>query len=215
VDNAQYKAYVKDIHSSGRHLLDIINDILDFAKAEAGKLLLQESEVDVGEVVGALLRLIGPRAREAGISLNNLLPADMPQLWCDERKLKQMVMNLLSNAVKFTPPGGKIDIESRIDASGFMLSVRDTGVGIGEADLARVLQPFVQVDNKLSRQQEGAGLGLPLVKAMVEIHGGQLQLDSELGSGTVASLILPPERVLAKRVEENFVPRSHATREAK
>ena len=202
VDNDQYRNYVKDIHGSGRHLLDLINDILDFAKAEAGKLLLQESEVDVHEIVGAVLRLVGPRAREAGITLNNLLPADLPHLWCDERKLKQMLLNLLSNSVKFTPQGGRIDIEGSMDASSFSLTVHDTGIGIPETDLDRVLQPFVQVDNKLSRRQEGAGLGLPLVKAMIEIHGGQLQLESELGSGTTVRLTLPPERVLSKQIEQ-------------
>jgi signal transduction histidine kinase len=210
-----YRNYVEDIHVSGRHLLDIINDILDFAKAEAGKLLLQESEVDANEVVGALIRLIGPRAREAGLTVNNLLPRDMPHLWCDERKLKQMLLNLLSNAVKFTPSGGRVDIGCSRDESGLTLSVQDTGVGIAKADLARVLQPFVQADNKLSRQQEGTGLGLALVKAMIEIHGGSFKLESEPGKGTTARLTLPPERILAEPVEDESVKRTPVVRTAR
>jgi signal transduction histidine kinase len=204
-DNNNHRNYVEDIHVSGRHLLDIINDILDFAKAEAGKLLLQESEVSVQDVLGALMRLIGPRARDAGITVNNLLPEDMPHLWCDERKLKQMLLNLLSNAVKFTPSGGHIDIACSVDASGLTLSIEDSGIGIADADLTRVLQPFVQVDNKLSRRQEGTGLGLPLVKAMIEIHGGSLRLESHSGKGTAARLTLPLDRVMSKPVEGNYV----------
>jgi signal transduction histidine kinase len=207
VDNDQYRNYIEDIHASGRHLLDIINDILDFAKAEAGKLLLQESEVDTHQLIGGLMRLIAPRARDAGIAISNLIAPDAPHLWCDERKLKQMMLNLLSNAVKFTPPGGRIDIECSTDASGLTLWVRDTGIGIAEGDLDRVLQPFIQVDDTLSRRQAGTGLGLPLVKAMIEIHGGNLQLASELGSGTTVRLTLPPERILAKQPEPEFTAR--------
>jgi signal transduction histidine kinase len=157
-------------------------------------------------VIGALMRLIGPGARDAGITLNNLLPEDIPHLWCDERKLKQMLLNLLSNAVKFTPSGGRIDIACSSDASGLTLSVQDSGIGIDETDLARVLQPFVQVDNKLSRRQEGTGLGLPLVKAMIEIHGGSLRLESQPGKGTTAWLTLPVDRVMSMPVEENYAP---------
>ena len=196
VGNDNYRSYINDIHLSGRHLLDIINDILDFSKAEAGKLELIETEVDVGEVVAALLRLFGPKARDAGLVLCDRLPPGLPRLWCDERKLKQMLLNLLSNAVKFTPPGGTIVLDAR-DAAGLTISVRDTGIGIAKSDLARVLRPFVQVENSLSRRHEGTGLGLTLVKFMAEIHDGSLALESELGQGTVALLTFPPERVVA------------------
>ena len=199
--NEQYRTYLGDIHASGRHLLDIINDILDFAKAEAGQLLLFESDVDVRQVAVGIERLLGPRARDAGIELNIRLPADLPLLWCDERKLKQMLLNLVTNAVKFTPTGGTIDIEGGVVTEGFVVAVRDTGVGIAEADLARVLQPFVQADTTLSRRQEGTGLGLALVKAMVEIHGGDLKLESELGKGTLVRLLFPRERVSNARDE--------------
>ncbi len=193
--NNQYRTYLEDIHSSGRHLLDIINDILDFAKVEAGQLLLFESDVDVRQVVAGIERLLGPRARDAGIELTVRLPADLPLLWCDERKLKQMLLNLVTNAVKFTQSGGRIDVEASLVPEGLAITVQDTGVGIAEADLVRVLQPFVQADTTLSRRQEGTGLGLALVKAMVEIHGGSLKLESELGKGTQVRLLFPRERV--------------------
>ena len=197
--NEQYRTYISDIHSSGRHLLDIINDILDFAKAEAGQLVLFESNVDVQQVAQAIERLLGPRARDSGIALKIRMPADLPLLWCDERKLKQMLLNLLNNAVKFTPSGGLITIEAHLDPDGFILAVRDTGVGIAEADIERVLEPFVQADTTLNRRQEGTGLGLALVKSMIEIHGGRLQLESSLGNGTAAELVFPPERISAAR----------------
>jgi signal transduction histidine kinase len=193
--NPQYRAYLDDIHQSGCHLLDIINDILDFSKAEAGKLELNESEVDVHQVVTALLRLKGPRARDASLELIDALPPDLPPLWCDARKLKQMLLNLLTNAVKFTPSGGKIEVQAHCGKAGMTISVRDSGIGISDTDLARVLEPFVQGDNKLSRTHEGTGLGLTLVNAMIKIHGGSFRLESRIGHGTTASLNFPPERI--------------------
>src|SRR5882672_5896809 len=120
--NNQYRTYLEDIHSSGRHLLDIINDILDFAKVEAGQLLLFESDVDVRQVVAGIERLLGPRARDAGIELTVRLPADLPLLWCDERKLKQMLLNLVTNAVKFTQSGGRIDVEASLVPEGLAIT---------------------------------------------------------------------------------------------
>jgi signal transduction histidine kinase len=193
--NPQYRAYLDDIHQSGCHLLDIINDILDFSKAEAGKLELHESDVDVHQVVTALIRLMGPRARDASLELIDAIPPDLPRLWCDARKLKQILLNLLTNAVKFTPAGGKVEVQALCDKTGMTILVRDSGIGIAEADLARVLQPFVQGDNKLSRTHEGTGLGLTLVNAMVKIHGGSFLLESRIGHGTTASLNFPPERI--------------------
>ena len=202
--NEQYKAYVEDIHASGRHLLDIINDILDFAKAEAGKLVLLESFVDVRDVVDSIMRLLAPRIRDAGIELDDRLSDGLPQLWCDERKLKQMLLNLLTNSVKFTPSGGQIAVDAEVRPDGFAIRVRDTGVGISEADLARVLQPFMQADNTFSRQKEGTGLGLPLTKAMAEIHGGSLDLQSQAGKGTTVTLIFPQERIGARHADEDY-----------
>jgi len=195
IGNPQYCEYLEDIHQSGTHLLSIINDILDFSKAEASKLELHESEVDVRQIVIGLTRLLGPRARDAGLALYDRIPPQLPHLWCDERKLKQMLLNLLTNAVKFTPRGGTIEVDASCDETGLTISVRDTGIGIAKADLVRVLQPFVQADNELSRRHEGTGLGLTLVNSMIAMHGGKVHLESEVGTGTAAILNFPPERV--------------------
>ena len=197
--NEQYRSYISDIHSSGRHLLDIINDILDFAKAEAGQLALFESNVDVQQVAQAIERLLGPRARDSGIDLKIRIPADLPLIWCDERKLKQMLLNLVNNAVKFTPSGGVVEIAARLEPEGCIVAVRDSGIGIAEEDIDRVMEPFVQAETTLSRRQEGTGLGLALVKSMIEIHGGRLRLESALGNGTSAELVFPAERISAAR----------------
>jgi signal transduction histidine kinase len=197
--NEQHRSYLSDIHSSGRHLLDIINDILDFAKAEAGQMVLFESNVDVHQVAHGIERMLGPRARDSGINLVIRMPAHLPLVWCDERKLKQMLLNLVNNAVKFTPSGGVVEISARVEPDGFALAVRDSGIGIAQTDLGRVLEPFVQAETTLSRRQEGTGLGLALVKSMIEIHGGHLRLDSTLGSGTAAELVFPAERISASR----------------
>ena len=195
VSDQQNRAYIQDINASGRHLLDVINDILDFAKAEAGKLTLQESEVEVREVVDSIARLVGPRVRDSGVELCGDLPGNLPRLWCDERKLKRMLLNLVSNSSKFTPSGGRIIVHAAAEGDGLAIIVADTGVGIAKADLGRVLEPFVQVESTLNRRHEGTGLGLPLVKAMVEAHGGSLVLESEVGRGTTVRLRFPSERV--------------------
>jgi signal transduction histidine kinase len=192
----QYAAYSQDIHHSGCHLLNIINDILDLSKAEAGKLDLNDDDTDARQVIVATCRLIRPRAADAGLELHEKLPLDLPILRCDERKLKQMMLNLLSNAVKFTPPGGQVTVEATTSEKGLAITVSDTGIGIAKSDLDRVLQPFVQVDSSLSRAQEGTGLGLPLVKAMMELHDGALLLDSTPGAGTAVTLVFPPERIV-------------------
>jgi signal transduction histidine kinase len=196
--NASYLAYINDIHHSGRHLLSIINDILDFSKVESGKLELVESEVELKQVVASLFRLMGPRAADAGLTLVQGVPDDLPYLWCDETKLKQMVLNVLSNAVKFTPAEGRVELAAEWRGGDLTISVRDTGIGIAEDDLPRVTEPFVQIDNTRSRRHEGTGLGLTLVKSMVEMHGGMLALESELGAGTLATLTFPADRVIPR-----------------
>jgi signal transduction histidine kinase len=193
--NAQYRDYLNDIHKSGCHLLSIINDILDFTKAEASKLVVNDEDVEVADAVNSVVRLLRPRAQENRLDLDVVLPSGLPQLRCDHRKLKQMLLNLLGNAVKFTPAGGSISVSALCDDSGFAISVADSGIGISKSDLERVLQPFVQADNKLNRRHEGTGLGLILVRSMIEVHGGAFKLDSEVGIGTTATLLFPPERV--------------------
>lgn len=202
LDQTRHQAYVEDIYTSGRHLLDLINDILDFARAGSGKLLLQESEADIAEVMVSVNRLLGPRMRDAGLEYSQNIPANLGRLWCDERKLKRMLLNLLTNAIKFTPSGGRIDVDVSELPPGIVLTVRDTGIGIAEADLPRVLEPFIQVDNAHSRRSEGTGLGLPLVKAMIEIHGGKLILESKANEGTTAKLVFPKGRLMAPVVHD-------------
>jgi signal transduction histidine kinase len=193
--NPRYHGYAEDIHASGSHLLDIINDILDLSKAASGTLSLAEDWLDARETVESVCRLIGPRIREGKLALTVTMPPGDLILCADERLLRQMLFNLLSNAAKFTPPGGHVDCSVSIDRAGVTFAVTDTGIGIPAADLERVLEPFVQVDSSLSRGQAGTGLGLPLVKVMAELHGGILRLVSEIGVGTTASLILPLDRV--------------------
>jgi signal transduction histidine kinase len=194
--SARYADYLGDIRDSGSHLLRIINDILDLSKAEAGKMELDEDEIDAEEVVASVCRLVRHRTEAARLEFEQCVAPGLPRLMADERKLKQMLLNLLSNAVKFTPPGGRVTIEADVTEAGELrLAVLDTGIGISAADLERVLEPFAQVDGPLARKYEGTGLGLPLTRAMVERHGGRFELESRLGEGTRAALFLPASRL--------------------
>ena len=195
--NEQYRAYVEDIHASGAHLLQIINDILDLSKAEAGKIDLSEDVFDLRDIMRSVEQLTCGRIHEAELSHQVDLADDLPPLRGDERKTKQVLLNLITNSVKFTPAGGCITVTGRFDPEdGLAVTVADTGIGIPEGDLARVLKPFEQVDSSLSRQHQGTGLGLPLVKAIMEMHGGRLRLKSTLGSGTAVTVVFPPERAI-------------------
>jgi signal transduction histidine kinase len=195
--NVRYRDYAADIGDSGTHLLEIINDILDIAKMEAGKLEIADEVVDVGAAVTAASRLIRARAEKAGLALVVDLPAELPPLRADARQLKQMLLNLLSNAVKFTPDGGRVEVRAAVEPQGGLgIVVADTGIGIAPEHLARVVEPFFQVDSSLSRRHEGTGLGLTLVTAMVREHGGELHLESEFGKGTTATISFPRERLL-------------------
>jgi signal transduction histidine kinase len=195
--NSQYRSYVDDIHASGTHLLQIINDILDLSKAEAGKLTLDEDIFDIRETIRAVSQLISVRVRDAGLTEVIELPPYIPLLRADERKTMQMLLNLITNAIKFSPSGGRIEISCQVDPThGLSITVADTGVGIAPEDIDRVLEAFEQVDSSLSRRHQGTGLGLPLVRAMVELHGGTLELKSALGLGTKARITFPPVRVV-------------------
>jgi signal transduction histidine kinase len=195
--NDQYRSYVGDIHASGAHLLQIINDILDLSKAEAGKLTLDEGIFDVRDAIRSVAQLTSVRARESGLSLSSDIPSDLPLLRGDERKTMQMVLNLVTNAIKFSPDGGSIEIVCRVGADQELsIAVIDTGIGIASDDLGRVLEAFEQADSSLSRKQQGTGLGLPLVRAMMELHGGRFELNSTIGVGTEAKIIFPGERLV-------------------
>ncbi|MBT4770163.1 MAG: hypothetical protein HOO00_06510 [Rhodospirillaceae bacterium] len=194
---SEYKEYAVDIHLSGTHLLDVINDILDLSKIEAGKLELVENNVDIWDVVEMAVRLSVPRADKGKITLKNSIPKNLPGLIADERKLKQIFINLVSNAIKFTPEGGEVSVEAEMDSSGSLaLSVVDTGIGIAEENIPRAMAPFGQIDASLDRKYEGTGLGLPLTNALVDLHEGTLSIESIVDKGTRVIITLPSSRIV-------------------
>ena len=177
IGNARYCGYAKDIHSSGTHLLEVINQVLDMSKIEAGRFDLHEEEVDVAEVLGGVARLMETMAADGGLTLTTRLPEPPPVLLADRRVLRQIALNLLSNAIKFTPKGSKVELCARVEEDGDLsVVVTDTGIGIAEHDIPLALAPFGQIDNAITRERPGTGLGLPIVKALVELHGGALKI---------------------------------------
>lgn len=195
IGEVRYIDYAKDIHTSGTHLLQVINDILDISKAEAGKVELREGSVDVGRTLAACVKLVAARAETGLVRIEVDVPEATPHLLADEQRLRQIALNLLSNAVKFTPPGGRVRATCARDAQGRLcLVVSDTGIGMRAQDIPRALEPFGQVESALTRRFEGTGLGLPLVKKLVELHDGTFELASEPGKGTVATVRFPAAR---------------------
>ena len=199
IANEHYLEYARDIRSSGEHLLTLINDILDLSRIEAGAVELGEDHVDCRDLIDYCVRLVRDRAQRAGLSLTVDAGVDVPELRGDQRKLRQALLNLLSNAIKFTPTGGSVKIAAACEADGaIILRVADNGIGMEPADIPEALTPFKQVDNSLARKYEGTGLGLPLAKSLIELHGGSLKLISELGGGTTVICRLPPSRTVSR-----------------
>jgi len=193
--NEKYREYTRDIVQSGEHLLALINDILDMAKVESGMMNLDEEWIDLNDSMDAALLLVRERAMANRIAIRKGIVAPAPSLWGDARRLRQVWINLLSNAVKFTPEGGSVEIRAEFVADGRLeIVVADTGIGIADEDIERVQQPFSQVANALSRSHEGTGLGLPLSRSLLDLHGAQLHIDSQLGVGTTVTVTFPPER---------------------
>jgi signal transduction histidine kinase len=194
--NRQYQEYAQDIHDSGTHLLDIINTILDLSKVEAGAVRLNESEFAILDMILRLERLFRERAANAGVSLSHSFTDGTPQrLFADDRLVRQCLSNLLSNALKFTPTGGGVTVMvDRTSDGGVSIAVRDTGIGIAAQDIVVALEPFGQIDSSLSRKYQGTGLGLPIVKSYIELHGGTLGIVSHPGEGTTVTLFFPPSR---------------------
>jgi PAS domain S-box-containing protein len=196
VGSPRYQEYATDINEAGLHLLELINDILDLSKIEAEKEELYEEALDIPSAIGSTLSLVRQRAEKNDVALVLKIEEDIPKLGADERKLKQILVNLLTNAIKFTKPGGTVTVSAwcRPD-SGFVLQVIDSGIGIAPKDIPKALSQFGQVDSDLNRQYEGTVLGLPLTKALVELHGGSLDLQSEEGTGTTVTVRLPAWRI--------------------
>jgi PAS domain S-box-containing protein len=191
-----YKEYSGDIHESGRHLLAIINDILDLSRVESGQATLNESEIEVPQMIEACLILIRGKADTGALTVATDMAPRLPAVYGDERLLKQALLNLLSNAVKFTPRGGSVKVKAGLTGDGLDISVIDSGIGMSASDLEQVARPFVQLENWLVRKYEGTGLGLSIVKAFCELHGGSLQITSEPGRGTTTTIHLPGSRIL-------------------
>ncbi|SLN18733.1 Non-motile and phage-resistance protein [Oceanibacterium hippocampi] len=196
IGSRKYLEYAEDIHDSGSHLLGVINDILDMSKIEAGKTQLLESEFEALHAIEPCIRLVRERAEAKALTLEVNDRSNGMLLWADERLFRQIMLNLMTNAVKFTPDHGRIDVSLAPGREGgLMVRVTDNGIGIAARDLQKVMEPFGQAESSFTRSFEGTGLGLPLVKSLIELHGGHFELESELHVGTVATVVFPGERL--------------------
>ncbi|MEJ0019118.1 MAG: ATP-binding protein [Acetobacteraceae bacterium] len=192
----EYRTYARDIQDSGIHLLTLIDELLDLARAEAGRLTIVEGMVHPRRLIASACRVLAPEAAKAGITLEYDIAPGLGSLCGDAHRLKQVLLNLVANAIKFTDRGGAVCVAAVSDPDGALrITVRDNGIGIAEGDLARVMEPFEQADSS-GVQRPGVGLGLPLSRHLIELHGGTLRLESERGVGTSAVLTLPASRVV-------------------
>jgi len=193
---SQVSGYAQDIHKAGEHLLEEVNKVLNLARIEAGRAELQEEWFDAREGAITSLSFVRPQAEVNQLALRTEIPEDLPLLYGDAHYFRQILINLLSNAVKFTPGYGTVTLRAGVDPDGWLrVSVSDTGIGIAEEDMWKALMPFAQVSSELSRKYEGTGLGLPLSKGFVELHGGTLEIESEQGRGTTVTVRFPPGRL--------------------
>jgi signal transduction histidine kinase len=194
-----YSDYARDIHDSAGFLLALINDILDMARLDSKVYSLFEEEIDMGKMTRASVTMIGPQAQAKNLQVETGFEAHGPYLFIDNRGLRQVLLNILGNAVKFTPPAGRITLTAKFNETGdYLIDVSDTGPGIPQADLQRVLQPFEQASSSMSREHGGSGLGLSISAAIMDLHGGSLTLSSVFGEGTTASIVIPASRVIDK-----------------
>ena len=197
----KYREYARDIHDSGKHLLDVINDILDLSKAESGKLTVKFEALQLPKLLDKALNIVAGQAHQRQLDIYTDLPKKMPQIVADRVRLVQILLNLLSNAIKFTEPGGKIIVRVRAESSKngvyyFTLEVEDNGIGMSEDEIRKAFQTFNQADAGLNRKYEGAGLGLPLTKRLVELHHGKIKIESSKGTGTKVTVRLTSDPAL-------------------
>ena len=200
--NPRYRDYACDVRESGSHLLSLINDILDFSKVDAGHLQLDDENIALDQVIEESIRMVRQQASHQEINIAADIDVDLPMIHADHRRIRQVLLNLLSNATKFTPAGGHIIVAAHYDGEKILLSVEDTGIGIAHDDIPKALERFGQIDSALNRKYQGTGLGLPLSKRLIELHGGTLSIMSVLGEGTIVTAAFPANRT---------VPRASAT----
>lgn len=200
IEPGKLVGHAQAIKEAGKHLLDLINDILDVSKIEAGKFTVSEDLIDIQQLIGAAVRLVRERAGAMGITLDVADTSGLPGLKADSRRSKQMLLNLLANAIEHTPTGGTVRISAHLSANnnGILIEVSDTGIGIAADDIPKVLQPFVQLDTGLGRHRTGTGLGLALTRELAELHGGTLELKSTIGEGTCARIAFPAHRLITE-----------------
>jgi len=192
-----YKDYASDIHASGEHLLNLINEVLDLSRVEAGRYELHEEAISLAQVVQECHHLMEMRAKERDLALELAIEPTLPELWADARALRQVTLNLISNAIKFTPPGGRVDVAVGWTAKGgAYLAVRDTGPGIPQNEIPLVLSSFGRGSNAQKSEEAGSGLGLPIAKSLIELHGGRFAIHSQEGHGTQVVAAFPPDRLL-------------------
>jgi len=197
INEPRYSEYIDDIHRSGSHLLNVINDILDMSKIEAHQMGLHEEAIDIRDIVRDCRRMVFQRAERAGLKLISRVEWRISKIFVDERRLRQILINLLSNAIKFTPKGGQVKILCHLDNNGdFELAVEDTGSGIPENEIGRIFEPFIQARKHSTQTHEGTGLGLSLVRALAHLHDGSVMLSSEVGKGTRVTVTLPAHRLI-------------------
>jgi signal transduction histidine kinase len=195
VGSPRYRQYLDDIHSAGKYLLGVISDVLDTARIQSGDMRLGDEPVEIGPIIRDCVGMITERAKIGGVAVGAEYAADLPRFRADPVRLKQILTNLLTNAVKFTPSGGRVAIRADLDGDGrLLISVKDTGIGMSREEIQIALTPFGQIANPMTRAHDGTGLGLPLAKTLAELHGGDLDIASEPGTGTAVTVTLPARR---------------------
>ena len=194
-NSPKYKEYITDIHNSGMHLMELINDILDLSKAEAGMIEGSDRLTDVTEIIESCTKLMGPKAERAYVKLEAHYEDHLPYLFVDPKHLRQILLNLVSNSVKFTPEGGHVEIEVKHSARNMQIIVADTGIGMRQEDVPKAMAAFGQIDSSLARKYNGTGLGLPLTNRLMEHYHGNMDIKTAPGEGTKIILTFPADRI--------------------